>query len=297
MNAANPVAPAAVPANSAPAMQTAARSERKPGGNHEGIQVHGHWVIEVRNPDGTVTARREFENAIQPSGMAYIASLLAGNNSPGGLSVLLNGATASLGVGAANQPGNNTYIYFPSTQTGPCLPMASSSGSGVSLSSGGSPTGTTCLLTPQSSNGVVSLLTAECLIFQENYSNSQTYPPTGQTRPCSTNLTVAAPTWMQNAASGSSVQIIGNVTVTSTSAGNVTDVETVFMTCDSSITTANCSLPFNANVTTVAGLTIFPDALSLLTERLLNGPAGTATAPVPYNPGQDISVTVTISFQ
>ena len=63
-NAATPAAPAAVPANSPSAEQPAAPGERKRGGNHEGIQVHGHWVIEVRNPDGTVTRfAREFENS------------------------------------------------------------------------------------------------------------------------------------------------------------------------------------------------------------------------------------------
>ena len=39
-----------------------AKSER-PG--HEGIKVHGHWVIDVRNPDGTLATHREFENALQ----------------------------------------------------------------------------------------------------------------------------------------------------------------------------------------------------------------------------------------
>jgi len=30
----------------------------------EGIQVHGHWTIEVRNPDGSVAERRQFQNAL-----------------------------------------------------------------------------------------------------------------------------------------------------------------------------------------------------------------------------------------
>ena len=92
-SAASPTAPAATPAKTTPPAQVAqpaaAAAERKPRGNHEGIQVHGHWVIEVKNPDGTVTARREFENSIQPYGMVFLASVMAGNNSSGGLSVLL----------------------------------------------------------------------------------------------------------------------------------------------------------------------------------------------------------------
>jgi len=30
----------------------------------EGLRVHGHWTIEVRDPDGTLVERREFENAL-----------------------------------------------------------------------------------------------------------------------------------------------------------------------------------------------------------------------------------------
>jgi hypothetical protein len=33
------------------------------GTPQEGIKVHGHWAIEVRDPDGTVVTRREFDNA------------------------------------------------------------------------------------------------------------------------------------------------------------------------------------------------------------------------------------------
>src|SRR4051812_28098741 len=30
----------------------------------EGVTLRGHWVIEVRNPDGTLVTRREFDNAL-----------------------------------------------------------------------------------------------------------------------------------------------------------------------------------------------------------------------------------------
>jgi len=68
--------PAATPAMAA---HPAAPGKRQPGGNHEGIKVHGHWVIEVKNPDGTVTARREFENKLEGAeGAQLIMSLLGG---------------------------------------------------------------------------------------------------------------------------------------------------------------------------------------------------------------------------
>jgi hypothetical protein len=45
-----------------------ASAKEKPAakGTQEGIQVHGHWTIEVRNPDGAVDKHVEFENQICP---------------------------------------------------------------------------------------------------------------------------------------------------------------------------------------------------------------------------------------
>jgi hypothetical protein len=41
-----------------------AQRKSQPRGNHEGIQVHGHWTIEVRNPDGKLVSHTEFENSL-----------------------------------------------------------------------------------------------------------------------------------------------------------------------------------------------------------------------------------------
>ena len=30
----------------------------------EGLQVHGHWRVVVRNPDGSIASRHEFNNAL-----------------------------------------------------------------------------------------------------------------------------------------------------------------------------------------------------------------------------------------
>jgi hypothetical protein len=83
------VAPAAV-AQNAKAKLAAARkaAAAKPsGGPQEGIKVHGHWVIEVRNPDGSLAHRREFENTLNPVGKSVLAALLSRNASPGTWSV------------------------------------------------------------------------------------------------------------------------------------------------------------------------------------------------------------------
>src|SRR5438093_2542761 len=42
----------------------------------QGIKVHGHWLIEVRNADGTLAVRREFKNALFPTGKTTLANLL-----------------------------------------------------------------------------------------------------------------------------------------------------------------------------------------------------------------------------
>ena len=41
------------------------------------VKVHGHWTIEVRNPDGTLAEHREFENALIGSGASVLAKVLA----------------------------------------------------------------------------------------------------------------------------------------------------------------------------------------------------------------------------
>lgn len=73
-----------------------ARAAGKPtGGQQEGIKVHGHWVIEVRNPDGSLVKRHEFENALVNS--AVLPKILAHGGS------FAQWAVQLIGVGA-NQP-------------------------------------------------------------------------------------------------------------------------------------------------------------------------------------------------
>ena len=43
----------------------------------EGIKVHGHWAIDVRQPDGTLVTHTEFENALTPDGAQGLALLLS----------------------------------------------------------------------------------------------------------------------------------------------------------------------------------------------------------------------------
>jgi len=60
----------------------------------EGVKVHGHWVIDVKNADGKVVAHRDFENSLTTnqntglSGDQILTSLLSGNAVTGGPAIV-----------------------------------------------------------------------------------------------------------------------------------------------------------------------------------------------------------------
>lgn len=50
----------------------------------KGIKAHGHWTIDVRNPDGTLASHHEFENALDGlGGRAALAFQLSGTGTAG----------------------------------------------------------------------------------------------------------------------------------------------------------------------------------------------------------------------
>lgn len=51
---------------------TAVRAAAQP----EAVSVHGDWVIEVRNPDGTLVSRTAFRNALEPDGAELLKGLV-----------------------------------------------------------------------------------------------------------------------------------------------------------------------------------------------------------------------------
>jgi hypothetical protein len=63
------------------------------GGEGAAIGVSGHWVIEVRDPDGTLAARREFHNLLL--GKNPISKIVTSQRSPGALDVRLLCSTAA----------------------------------------------------------------------------------------------------------------------------------------------------------------------------------------------------------
>ena len=59
-----------------------------------GVKIHGHWKIVVRNPDGTVATRRDFENSLDLGGINLLPNLLAGGVTPGAWAIALGAQTA-----------------------------------------------------------------------------------------------------------------------------------------------------------------------------------------------------------
>jgi hypothetical protein len=75
----------------------AAKSDRS-GEPQEGIKVHGHWVIEILNSDGTLASRSEFENALVPgSSEVALARLLGQPSKVTSWAIATNDGTANNG--------------------------------------------------------------------------------------------------------------------------------------------------------------------------------------------------------
>lgn len=87
---------------SAVAQQASASEKEEPrSGPSDGIKVHGHWTIDIKNADGTQASHHEFENALGPDGAAGLSSLLG------------HGGETLIGWGMA--------ILGSSQETSPCI--------------------------------------------------------------------------------------------------------------------------------------------------------------------------------
>ena len=79
-------------------------NEAKPsGGPREGVKVHGHWTIDVRNPDGTLASHRDFENSLVSTGAALLVGSLSRASATGLWHVFLD-------VSVAPGPCNSTQL-------------------------------------------------------------------------------------------------------------------------------------------------------------------------------------------
>lgn len=73
------------------------------GGQQEGIKVHGHWSIDIRNPDGSLASHSEFENAMVDNGQ-LLTGLLNGGTATG-WQIDLQGTLGSSNAPCSGPPG------------------------------------------------------------------------------------------------------------------------------------------------------------------------------------------------
>jgi hypothetical protein len=103
--------------------KVAARPSEKPSpvkaaqspanGKTEGIKVHGHWMIEVRNPDGMMVTHREFENSLASNGAGLLATVLAHSLTFGIWEVHLGSQVAGMSPCVSSGAGTDCVIYEP----------------------------------------------------------------------------------------------------------------------------------------------------------------------------------------
>ncbi|MES2393157.1 MAG: hypothetical protein V4555_16055 [Acidobacteriota bacterium] len=61
-------------ADAPPPPQASEAAEDK--GAQEGIKVHGHWIIDIKNRDGSIAEHRDFQNSLTPT--SFLIELMAG---------------------------------------------------------------------------------------------------------------------------------------------------------------------------------------------------------------------------
>lgn len=112
-----------------PGPKGASAQKKAEGGPTEGIKVHGHWTIVIKNADGSIASRHEFDNALYRDGQALLAALLSRSASVGPWYVLLDStggvARPCIAGGVPNpcaiaEPG---AVLFPNLQNFPNLVM------------------------------------------------------------------------------------------------------------------------------------------------------------------------------
>jgi len=127
--------------------------EKKSG---SGFKMHGHWIIDVKNPDGTVAEHRDFENALLPTGANYLLGLMGGFYTPGNFMILLGppvSPTGFLGVAPCISNGSQTGCgMVTATSTYPGLTYCASTlcATGLTLYKVPSSTSTAGVVTPGS---------------------------------------------------------------------------------------------------------------------------------------------------
>jgi hypothetical protein len=251
-----------------------------PSGTSTGIKVHGHWIIEVRNPDGSLVTHREFENEIQIAGVATLASLLARRATPGAWAIGLGDpvsppCTSSMG-----------FVSFAVYYTG-----AASQGCFIGEPSG--VYGVACAAAQNCSpNLAISTFTTGTVGIPPHPgppAGCQPAPTGADVLPCA----VVGPNDLLG------FQLQGYAVAQQ--AGQVTLVETTLMGCGPAIAPGTCATSTSPGVTsdtTFAGATAGSGQAAFST---IFGSVFTGTfvpgSPIQVGSGQAVNATVQLSFQ
>jgi len=99
----------------------------------DGIKVHGQWMIVIRNPDGSIASRQEFENSLQ-MGDQVLAGVLGHTMTVGPWSILIRDPCVGHGAGGGQQGGCHIH-----EANAPGFP-ASESFAGLTVKLSGTPT-------------------------------------------------------------------------------------------------------------------------------------------------------------
>jgi hypothetical protein len=82
--------------------------QKTASGMNQNMKMHGHWTIDIKNPDGTLVQHHEFENSIQYDGQNYLVGLMSGYGAAGPWEIYFSNAGAT----TAGSPCNTgTYPY------------------------------------------------------------------------------------------------------------------------------------------------------------------------------------------
>jgi hypothetical protein len=109
---------------SASLVPSIAKEESAPkpsGGMNQGIMLHGHWTINVKNPDGTQVQHHEFENQLQYDGTQFLTGLLSGYGVAGDYAIYFTNATAQ----ATGSASTNVVCPAPASTTTSTFPYCS----------------------------------------------------------------------------------------------------------------------------------------------------------------------------
>jgi hypothetical protein len=248
-----------------------------PEGQQEGITVHGHWTIDVKNPDGKLVKHVEFENSLDPGFPIEFNSAANGNavtSIPGGvflLNSILSGraAPAPYAWGIMLVGPGSGFPPLQNIQTGsisPCGAVSMLFNKPASIYT--SATLDACMLLPPANSdpNLSSAVGLNCPQGGPGISCNVTSTPTP-----------AGGTWNLTG-----FQLSGTVTATQT--GQIGTVATVNYEVCGSLPVSSCPLGYN--------VTGFPLDLATFTSN-----ANFPGAPISVDAGQTITAAVAISFQ